>query len=62
MPGMNGFETAAHMRQIAPAVKTIFYSIHEIPTIARLSGEAAFASKSSSPEELTTTVNLVLHG
>ena len=61
-PGMNGFETAAHMPQIAPAVKIIFYSIHEIPTIARLSGEGAFVSKSSSPEELTTTINRALYG
>jgi DNA-binding NarL/FixJ family response regulator len=60
MPGMNGFETAAHMRQITPSVKIIFYSIHEIPTTARLSGGDAFVSKSSSPQELTMTVNRVL--
>jgi DNA-binding NarL/FixJ family response regulator len=61
MPGMNGFQTAEQMRQIAPSVKIIFYSIHEIPIVARLSGADAFVSKSSSPQELTTTVNRVLH-
>jgi len=62
MPGMNGFEAAAQMRRIAPSVKIIFYSIHEIPTVARLSGGDAFVSKASSPRELTTTINRVLHG
>ena len=62
MPGMNGFEAAAQMRLIAPSVKIIFYSIHEIPTAARLSGGDAFVSKASSPRELTATVDRVLHG
>ena len=62
MPGMNGFEAAAQMRKIAPSVKIIFYSIHEIPTAARLSGGDAFVSKASSLQELTMTVNRVLHG
>jgi DNA-binding NarL/FixJ family response regulator len=62
MPGMNGFETAAHIRLIAPSVKIIFYSIHEIPTVSRLSGGDAFVCKSSSPKELATTVNRVAEG
>jgi DNA-binding NarL/FixJ family response regulator len=62
MPGMNGFETAAQMRLIAPSVKIIFYSIHEILATARISGGDAFLSKSSSRQELTATVNRVLHG
>jgi two-component system response regulator NreC len=60
MPGMNGFETAARMRQIAPWVKIVFFSIHEIPTAARLSGGDAFISKSSTPQDLVTTVNRVM--
>jgi DNA-binding NarL/FixJ family response regulator len=60
MPGMNGFETATRMRQIAPSVKIVFFSIHEIPTTARLSGGDAFISKSSTPQELVTTVNRVV--
>jgi DNA-binding NarL/FixJ family response regulator len=59
MPGMNGFETAAGIRQIAPWVKIVFFSIHEIPTAARLSGADAFISKSSAPQELVTTVNRI---
>jgi DNA-binding NarL/FixJ family response regulator len=61
MPGMNGFETARQMRIIAPSVKIIFYSIHEIPATARISGGDAFVSKSSGRQELTATVNRVLH-
>ena len=60
MPGMNGFETAAKLREIAPSVKIIFYSIHEVPTVVWLSGADAFVSKSSDPHELATTVNRVL--
>ena len=60
MPGMNGFETAARMRQIAPSVKIIFYSIHEIPASARISGGDAFISKASASQELIMTVNRVM--
>jgi len=60
MPGMNGFETAAQMRLIAPSVKIIFYSIHEIPSVVWFSGADAFVSKSSHPRELAMTVNRVL--
>jgi DNA-binding NarL/FixJ family response regulator len=60
MPGMNGFETAARMRQIAPSVKIIFYSIHEIPATARISGGDAFISKASASQELIMTVNRVM--
>src|ERR1700730_14776952 len=61
MPGMNGFETAARMRLVAAAIKIIFFSIHETPATARISEGGAFVSKSSSPQELTMTVNRVLH-
>jgi len=60
MPGMNGFETAARIRLIAPSIRIVFFSIHEVPTTARLSGGDAFVSKSSSPQELATTINRVL--
>ena len=62
MPGMSGFQTAKQIRRLAPLVKIILYSIHEMPTVARLSGADAFVSKSSSPQELTMTVNRVLFG
>jgi DNA-binding NarL/FixJ family response regulator len=61
IPGMNGFEAATQMRLIAPSVKIIFYSVHDIPTAARVSGGDAFVSKASSPRELTATVDRVLH-
>jgi len=60
MPGMNGFETAARMREIAPTVKIVFYSIHEIPATARISGGDAFISKAAASQELIMTVNRVM--
>ena len=60
MPGMNGFETAAKLRVMAPSVKIIFFSVHDIPATARLVGADAFVSKSSAPQELVHTVNRVL--
>jgi DNA-binding NarL/FixJ family response regulator len=60
MPGMNGFETALKMREIAPTVKIVFYSIHEIPATARISGGDAFISKAAASQELIMTVNRVM--
>ena len=60
MPGMNGFETASRMREIAPTVKIVFYSIHEIPATARISGGDAFISKAAASQELIMTVNRVM--
>jgi DNA-binding NarL/FixJ family response regulator len=60
MPGMNGFETPLKMREIAPTVKIVFYSIHEIPATARISGGDAFISKAAASQELIMTVNRVM--
>jgi len=60
MPGMNGFETAEKIRRIAPSVKIVFFSIHEIPAAARWVGADAFVSKSSTLHELALTVDHVL--
>ena len=60
MPGMNGFETAGQMRLIAPSMKIIFYSLHDVPAVVWLSGADAFVSKSSDPHELAMAVNRVL--
>jgi DNA-binding NarL/FixJ family response regulator len=60
MPGMNGFETALRMREIAPTVKIVFYSIHEIPATARISGGDAFISKAAASQDLIMTVNRVM--
>ena len=61
MPGMNGFETAAKIRLIAPPIKIVFFSIHEIPSTALWVGADAFVSKSSPLQDLVLTVNHVLH-
>jgi DNA-binding NarL/FixJ family response regulator len=60
MPGLTGFQTAAQIRQIAPSIKIIFFTIHEIPSSAWWVGADACVSKSSTLEELTLTVNRVL--
>jgi DNA-binding NarL/FixJ family response regulator len=60
MPGMNGFETAAKILTIAPSVRIVFFSAHEIPATARSVGADAFVSKSSALQELTLTVSRVL--
>jgi DNA-binding NarL/FixJ family response regulator len=60
MPGMNGFETAEKIRLIAPSIRIVFFSIHEIPATARWVGADAFVSKSSTLQELAFTVNAVL--
>jgi DNA-binding NarL/FixJ family response regulator len=60
MPGMNGFETAERIRLIAPSIRIVFFSIHEIPATARWVGADAFVSKSATLQELAFTVNAVL--
>src|SRR6266849_6152757 len=60
MPGMNGFETAAKIRLIAPSIRIVFFSVHEIPSTALWVGADAFVSKSSSGQELVFTLNRVL--
>ena len=60
MPGMNGFEIAARIRLVAPSIRIVFFSAHEIPATARLVGADAFVSKSSTLQELVFTLNRVL--
>jgi DNA-binding NarL/FixJ family response regulator len=60
MPGMNGFETAAKIRQIAPSIRIVIFSAHEIPSTALWIGAYAFVSKSSALQDLVLTVNRVL--
>src|ERR1700686_447683 len=52
MPGMNGFETAAEIRLIAPSIKVVLFSVYEIPSTAMWVGADAFVSKSSLLQEL----------
>jgi DNA-binding NarL/FixJ family response regulator len=61
MPGMNGFDAAIEILAIAPLVKIVFFSAHEVPATARRVGADAFVSKSSRWEELELAVSRVLH-
>ena len=60
MPGMNGFETAANIVTVAPSIRIVFFSAHEVPASAEWVGADAFVSKSSPLEELTLAVSRVL--
>jgi DNA-binding NarL/FixJ family response regulator len=60
MPGMNGFETAEKILAIAPLIRVVFFSAHQIPATAEWVGADAFVSKSSSLQELTFAVSRVL--
>jgi DNA-binding NarL/FixJ family response regulator len=59
IPGMTGFQTAAKIREIAPAIRIIFFTIHDIPSSAWWVGADACVSKSSTLEELTSAVNRI---
>ena len=61
MPLVNGFEAAAEIRRIAPFTKIIFYSVHDVPVIAREVGADVFVSKSSAAEVLVSTIERVAH-
>ncbi len=60
MPGMNGFEAAANIVTVAPAIRIVFFSAHEVPATAQWVGADAFVSKSSDLEELLLTIARVL--
>ena len=62
MPVMGGFDTAKQIRQVSPNTRIIFFSIHEIPTTARLVGADAFVSKASAAQELPRTIIQVMGG
>ena len=59
MPGLNGFGTAAKILTVAPSVRIVFFSAHEVPATAQSVGADAFVSKSSALQELTLTVSRV---
>src|SRR5258708_1474728 len=60
MPGLTGFQTAAKIREIAPSIRIIFFTIHDIPSSAWWVGADACVSKSATLEELILTVDRVL--
>jgi DNA-binding NarL/FixJ family response regulator len=60
LPVKNGFEVAQEMRRIAPFVKIIFFSMHEIPATTTIVGADAFVAKTSGIEALAATLERVL--
>ena len=59
MPVMNGFEAAKEIRRIAPSIKIILYSVHDVPSTASEVGADAFVLKSKSAQELIATIERV---
>jgi DNA-binding NarL/FixJ family response regulator len=60
MPVMSGYEAAQRIRQLSPSTKIILFSVHDIPTSARLVGADGFVSKSSAARDLITAISSVL--
>jgi DNA-binding NarL/FixJ family response regulator len=60
LPVKNGFEVAKEMRRIAPSIKIVFFSIHEIPATTQMVGADAFVAKSSGNAALLATLERVL--
>ena len=60
MPLLSGLDVAQRIRQMSPAIKIVFFSIHEMPTTARLVGADAFVSKSSAAQNLERTIHTLL--
>ncbi len=62
MPGINGFDAAAAIRNAVPFIKIIIFSMHDIPTTARAVGADAFVAKSAGGKELICTLTRLLDG
>ena len=60
MPSLNGFDAALEIKRVAPSTKIILFSIHEIPSTARIIGADAFIKKGCPPEELIHAIQRVL--
>jgi DNA-binding NarL/FixJ family response regulator len=56
MPVINGFEAAAEIRRIAPSTKIVFFSVHDVPVVAREVGADVFVSKSSAAQVLISAI------
>jgi len=63
MPEMNGLEAARQIKQFAPDMKIVIFSMHESPQVrkeTRDAGVDAFVSKSALGDELTTVARKLL--
>ena len=64
MPVLGGFQAALKIRQSAPAVKILIYSIHEailVEQICYILGVHAYLRKSATGQDLISTINSVLN-
>ena len=65
MPGQGGLGTLRKLRSKLPKLKIIMLSMHDSPSIIQQcldNGANGFLSKSSEPEELTHSIELVMTG
>ena len=63
MPVMNGIQAAYEIRQVAPATRILFFSVHDSPDMihaAHVMGADAFVRKSAAATELLPVLNQLL--
>ena len=60
LPILNRLDSALEIKRLAPPTKIILFSIHEIPSTARIIGADAFVQKGAPPEELVLTIKHLL--
>jgi DNA-binding NarL/FixJ family response regulator len=61
MPVMNGIETAEEIRRIAPSIKIVLFSMHDMPSTAQMLRADAFVAKSSAARDLPVALERVLN-
>jgi len=65
LPALSGLEVAERIRQVAPAVKTIFLTLHSDTDVVRAAlsaGAQGYVLKTDAVSELFTAVETVLGG
>ena len=61
MPVMNGIEAAEEIRRIAPSIKIVLFSMHDMPSTAQMLRADAFVAKSSAARDLPVALERVLN-
>jgi two-component system, NarL family, nitrate/nitrite response regulator NarL len=61
MPVMNGIDTAEEMHRIAPFIKIILFSMHDMPATVQMLRADAFVAKSSAARDLPVALERVLN-